>query len=216
MNYLCSPRGYRTTTFVFGIILLCGCAHTNINAYTNPNLSPGMVESVAVMPILGTRFAPRNARELNQSLIEGLKTTNPSVTTVTDVDVVQQMSVDGFSEKWESLIRAYRSTGYLDQDLIRSLDSLLGVDAVVQLEIIDAGEQDGSRKYNSSSREWEVDRGRAYLTVGVIMLSLQDASIIWEATANTTKNSFNSPIAPNVSELFDSASKKILSSIPDM
>lgn len=196
--------------------LISGCAHTRINTYTNPNLSPGMVESVAVMPILGTRFAPRNARELNQSLLEGFEITNPSVTTVSDADVARQMSVDGLVEKWEGLIRAYRSSGYVDQDLIRSLDSLLEVDAVVQLEIIDAGEQNGSGKYNMYNGQWEGDKGQAYLSIGVIMFSLQDASIIWEATATTTKEAYNSGRAPSVSELFNSASKKILSSIPDM
>lgn len=190
----------------FFLILSCASQKATISNYVDPALSSELINSIAVFPMRNARFAPNEAREINQRFAITIHTRNPEIKIFTDDKIVEILNDQNLSDEWSTFIDNYISSGVIDANVLSQIGNALSVDAIIQSEIDNIFQMDGSIGENT---------GTTKVTIRYFMMSVRSGKMLWEASSEgVAKTATTLEEAPSIIDAVNVALSKIIEKLP--
>lgn len=194
-------------------ILLCssfliGCATSSasINTYVDPSYSGSNLQRLAIFPIRNTRLAPSEAQQLNRDLSQAINKRKPSLVIVSSAEAINVLNEKGLADEWARFLDNYNASGIPNAAVLKDIGDALGVDAIIQGEIVNLQQTDGVYGGN---------KGTTRVTVRYSMMGVQSGKLLWEASSDGLRTTATTvEAAPPVIEAIKLAQAKILSTLP--
>jgi hypothetical protein len=192
-------------------LLLCavvGCSVNKgtINTYADQSLQPGTISSVAVFPIKNARLAPSEARQINRKIATAISQARPEINIVSDAEAVEMLNRQGLADDWAVFLDRYVSSGVPDSGELRRIGLALGVDSILQGEMVNIVQQDGA---------FGINKAQTRITVRYSLLGTKDGKVLWEASADGIRGSASTVAeAPPVIEAVNLAVDKVVDNLP--
>ena len=189
-------------------VLFFGCAASSasINTYVNPSFDGTKLNRIAIFPIKNTKIAPSEAQQLNRDLSQAINKRKPSMVIVSSAEVIEILNQKGLADEWARFIDNYNSSGIPNSTLLKDIGEVLGVDALLQGEIVNIQQMDGAYGRN---------KGTTRVTVRYSMMGVSSGKLLWEASSEgfrTTPTTIEQ--APPIIEAIQLAQQKILATLP--
>jgi hypothetical protein len=184
-------------------LALAGCATATINSYTDPNFSAADVKSLAVFPLRNARFAPSDALQITREMTQAIYNKNPAIKIIGAAEAVEILNANGLAEKWADFQRNYAASGIPDGAILREVGAALGVDMILQGEILNIFQQDAASYQYATTR----------VTVHYAMMEVATNKTAWDATSDGIKKGARMS-APPIIEAVRLAQNKILGVLP--
>jgi hypothetical protein len=190
--------------------MLASCAthSATISSYVDPTLQRGLIQSIAVFPVVNTRMAPSEAQQVNRRVSFVIHQRDPQIELMSSVEAIDRLNEYGLADDWAVFLQNYVSSGVPDATVLGEIGSALGVDAIIQGEVLDLYQQDG----DADGR-----KGVTRVTVRFSMLDCLNGKLLWEASSDGRRETAIGGTlahAPPVIEAIQLAVDKILESLP--
>jgi PBP1b-binding outer membrane lipoprotein LpoB len=192
------------------LIFLVSCAtnKATINTYVDPNFSQGEVQNVAVFPIRNTRLAPSESKQINRKISQAIKRENSSIQIMSSSEAIRILNENELSDDWAQFLDDYATSGVPNSNILSEIGSTLGVDAILQGEIVNIFQEDG---------QYGGNRGTTRVTVRFSMLNTNEGNLIWESSSDGIKGTSTTlASAPPIIDAINLAVDKILDSLPNL
>jgi hypothetical protein len=197
----------RFTVWSLAFLALSGCAtsRATIDSYIDPNFSAASVQSIAVFPLRNARLAPSEALQINREITQVINRRNPAIKIIGAAEAVDVLNQHGLAEKWAKFQENYVRSGIPDAAILREVGTALGVDSILQGEIINIYQRDGDNWYY---------RATTRVTVSYVMMSVASNTTTWSATSDGIAEDGYSDVAPPIIDAVRLAQNKILEALP--
>ncbi|MFW6035299.1 MAG: hypothetical protein ACOCRZ_03490 [Halothermotrichaceae bacterium] len=191
-------------TFIF---VLIGCTDkATINTYSDPSFSKNTITKLAVFPMKNTKLAPSESRTINRKIAQGIKDTDPTIEIISASEATKVMNREGLTDKWADFLDDYSSSGVPNTDTLFKVGDALGVDGIMQGEIVNIVQADGHYGWNG---------GVSQVTVRYSILGTDSGKLLWEATSEGRKDTLTTlEDAPPLIEAIMLAQEKIIENLP--
>ena len=183
-----------------------GCSGASIKAYVSPTFMPGMLKSVAILPMQNVKMLPDETRQINNEIIQAFTNKIPSVTIIRPEEAVELLNKASLSDKYAEFLKNYSVSGIPNVNTLKEIGIALKVDAIVQGEVYEIIQSDGI-PYHAA---------KTSLTVRYVMLSTIDGAVLWDAISSANKSLSALDVAPPLIEVIKLACEKVLASLPNM
>lgn len=193
---------------VFTSILFTSCAvsKATLNSYVDPNINNEKITRLAVFPIRNAKFAPSEAQQINRKISMSIAQKNSQIEIMSSNEAINKLNDSNLANTWAVFLDNYSSSGVPDKNVLTEVGDALGIDAIIQGEIVNVFQQDGA--YGSN-------KGTTRVTVRFSMLSTKSGKLLWEASSDGIKGTPTTlESAPPIIEAVDLAVDKILSNLP--
>lgn len=126
-------------------IIFVGCAAStaSLNSYVDPSFSRENISSIAIFPIMNTKFAPSEARQINRKVSQSIVRKNKNINIVSSNEAINLLNKNDLSSEWAIFLDNYNSSGIPDSRLLNAVGEILEVDAILQGEIVNIFQEDG-------------------------------------------------------------------------
>lgn len=195
-------------SFLFSIALFYGCAvsKATLNSYVDPNISNEKITRIAIFPIRNAKFAPSEAQQINRKISMVINQQNSQIKIMSSNEAINKLNENDLASTWAVFLDNYSSSGVPDKNVLYDIGQSLGIDAVIQGEIVNVFQQDGA---------YGINRGTTRVTVRFSMLSTNSGKLLWEASSDGIKGTPTTlESAPAIIEAVDLAVDKILTNLP--
>ena len=187
----------------------CAVNTATINTYVDPSFTPGKIKKVAIFPIRNTNIAPSEGNQLNRKISMAIANANPNIQIMSSAEAVTLINEQDLADDWAMFLRNYVASGILDANKLMQIGRTVGVDAIVQGEIVSVFQRNGM--YGTSQA------GETRVTVRFTMLGVEEGTMIWEASSDgIRKTATTIEKAPPLMEAIALAVDKILRTIPQL
>ncbi|MCH8315453.1 MAG: hypothetical protein IIA64_05725 [Planctomycetes bacterium] len=192
---------------VIGLVATgCSIKRATLNQFVDPSFGPGTISSVAVFPIKNTRLAPSEAQQINRKISQAIHARSPGLEIMSSAEATRKLNSAGLVETWANFIDDYVTGGIPNATDLRTIGRALGVDAIMQGEIVSVQQRDGAYGYT---------RGSTRVTVRFSMLGTKDAKLLWESSSDGIRATATTmDVAPPVIEAITLAVDKICENLP--
>lgn len=200
----------KKSVVVLFFILISACAthKGSVNSFVDPSFTDTKIARLAVFPIRNTRAAPAESRQINRRVALELRAQNPRVELVNEVEASSLIDGAGLGEDWASFVTGFAASGIPDVEKISGIGSAIGVDAILQGELVSVQQTDGVYGVNS---------GTTRVTVRYTLLDARDGRLLWETSAEGRRQTATTlQSAPPVIEAVELAVEKILENLPPL
>lgn len=190
------------------LFVLTGCAvsKATINTYTDPNFSAEKISTLAIFPILNSKFAPSESQQINRKVATAINQRNPSISIMSSNEAINKLNEMGMANKWAQFLDNYSSSGVPDKNFLIEIGNALGIDAIMQGDIVKISQEDGSYGRNA---------GTTRVTVRFTMLSTRSGKLLWEASSDGIKGTATTlESAPPIIQAVELAVDKVLKTLP--
>lgn len=187
------------------LVTSCAISRGTINSYIDPTYTKGSVKTVAVFSIRNARFAPSEARQINKKIIRALHAKNPGIKIVSPSMALRIINKHNLADEWSDYIEDYYTGGIPNRELLLKVSKALKVDAVMQGQLINISQRDGSVGAKGMTR----------VTITYSVVVAQTAKPVWEVSSDGIRGTATAnDIAPPLVEAVNIAIDKISKSIP--
>jgi len=193
--------------FVFVALVTSACATSKgtINSYVDPNFSAKNIKKIAVFPLRNARLAPSEALQINREITQAIQKNNPEIQIIGASESVDILNEKGLAEQWAKFLENYATSGIPDAGILHDIGTALGVDHILQGEIINVYQQDGDGWYICANTR---------ITIHYAMLSIASNKTVWDASSDGIKNGGYYDSAPPIIDSVRLAQNKILEVLP--
>ena len=190
------------SVFVVG----CAVSSATLNSYTEPGFTPSSIAHIAVFPMRNVMVAPGQAEALDSAVVRAIKRRTPSIAIVTPSEVTNILNQKGLADKWARFLDSYETGGIPNASALKDIGKALGVDAIIQGEINNIQQINGSFMSNT---------GVTFVKVHYFMIDVQSSSLLWQASSNALRTTSTTvEAAPPIIQAIHLAEQKILSALP--
>ena len=186
--------------------LQCMIRRATIDTYVDANYGPGVVHKVAIFPIVNARLAASEAQQINRKVSTEIHRKNPGILIMSSAEATQILNEHSLASDWATFLNNYVSSGVPDATVLSRIGRTLGVDAIIQGELVNIFQQDGA---------FGLGKGTTRVTVRFSMLGVEDGKLLWEASSDgiiIMKRVFDP--APAVIDAVRLAVDKIIQQLP--
>lgn len=193
-----------------GVGMLTACAtHTaSLSSYVSPAFQPGLLQSVAVFPMRNIRLAASEAQQINRRVSVVISQRELQIELVSPVEATARLNEHGLADDWAVFLLNYESSGVPDATVLTEIGEALGVDAIIQGEVLDVYQQDGDADGRT---------GVTRVAIRFSMLDCLNGTLLWEASSEGRRETAiggTSAHAPPVIEAIELAVDRILETLP--
>lgn len=195
---------------LFAVISIAGCAVNKgtINSYNEPTYEGGTITSIAIFSLRGAQFAPSEARTVNREITRAMASKNPNLEIIPPSEAQRKINSSDFAERWSDFVEDYYTSGLANQEILAQASEVLGVDAIMQGQLL--------RLYQVDGDGW-TQKGTTRVTVSYSILQTSTAKTVWEVSADGVKrNALEFAEAPTVIDSLELAIDKIKVNIPKL
>lgn len=189
-------------------IFVSGCAISKgtINSFVEPTYEIGSIQKVAVFSVRNARFAPSEARQINKQIIQSLVAKNPEIEIVSPSEALRKINESNLAEKWADFVEDYYTSGIANRSILASVNKILGVDAVLQGQLLNVYQVDGDC--------WQ-RKGQTRITISFSVIENETAKTVWEASSDGIKgNATACAAAPPIADALSLAITKVTENMP--
>ncbi|OCL28483.1 hypothetical protein U472_00940 [Orenia metallireducens] len=192
--------------YVLLLLLVMGCQSATINTYSDPSFNKNKITKVAVFPIRNTRLAPSESMQINRKIMQGINSKNPSIEIVSAQKALEILNQQKLADDWADFLEDYSISGFPNGEILFRIGDALGVDAIIQGEIVNMYQVDG---------RWGNNSGETRVTVRYTMLGVDSGKTLWEASSDGIKTTATTlGKAPALIEAINLAQDKIIQNLP--
>lgn len=190
---------------LLAVMLGGGCAHRpgSLETYTTPELRQQAISSVALMPIRDIWLTPEEGGKLDGVLAQMVENEYPQIRVRDAGEVSNLLDQLTLKTRWQNYYDDYSIRGVPDTALIALVGEALGVDAIIQGELVDVRlsaasnqevlenlpPQDRTELPDSSARPIS---GTVNVQFSMAMFGVGVRDLVWQASAGgETKTSDN-------------------------
>lgn len=186
----------------------CATHKGSVNSFVDPSFTATRINSVAVFPIRNTRAAPSEARQINRRVALELRAQNPNVKLINETEASALIDEAGLGDDWASFVTGFAASGIPDVQKISAIGEAIGVDTILQGELVSVQQSDGVVGGNP---------GTTRVTVRYTLLDARDGRLLWETSAEGRRQTATTlQSAPPVIEAVEIAVEKILQNLPPL
>jgi len=194
---------------VTGILLaLTGCTtpKATIDSYLDPGYARGTITKLAIFPIRNAELSPAESQQVNREIAMGIARKDSSIVIVGPTEAVRLLNEHDLANTWARFLDTYASTGIPDANTLSQVGEALGVDAILQGEVLDVLQRDG--EYGSHS-------GETRITLRFSMLSVNQGAMVWQASSEGRAKTLTTiERAPPLIEAIRASVDRIITSLP--
>mgnify|MGYP006296626621 FL=1 len=192
---------------IVGMFVLSGCYEdSTINTYSDPSFSKDSITKLAVFPMQNTRLAPGESRQINRSISQGIHNVDSGIEIMSATEATNILNEEGLTDEWADFLENYASSGVPNTNTLFKVGDALNVDGIMQGEIVDVYQSDGTYGGN---------RAISRVTVRYSILGTDAGKLLWEATSRGSKETATTlEDAPPLIEVIQLAQDKILENLP--
>jgi hypothetical protein len=174
--------------------------------YIDPNYGAGQIQSVAVFPMRNANFAPSEARQINRKISTFINQQNPEIEIFGAAESIEKLNEADMADEWARFLDNYTSSGVPNVNSLKMFGDILGVDAIIQGEVVNIFQQDG--RYGSN-------KGTTRVTIRFSMLGTTSGKVLWEASSDGISGTVTTvESAPPLIDAVNLAMDKILKNMP--
>lgn len=186
----------------------CAGSSASISQYNAPNFSGARIDSVAVFPIRNASAAPAEAQQLNRRISQAVHQKSPNVGIVGPNASIERLNDNELADDWGDFYEDYATTGVPNSATLEKVGDALGVDAILQGELVGLRQVDG---------QYGGNKGTTNVTVRFSLLGTEDGSRLWEASSEAEKTTATTlEDAPPMIEAINLAVDKLISNMPPL
>src|SRR6185437_6233426 len=127
---------------------------------------------------------------------------NDSIRIMSSVEAVNVLNQHALADSWAAFLANYVSSGVPDANTLHTIGAALGVDAIIQGEVVNVYQRDGA---------FGRQKGQTRVTVRFTMLDCRDGKAVWEASSDGVKGTATTMgEAPPIIDAVKLAMEKIL------
>ena len=196
--------------FTFLLLLFSGCAsnQATFDSFVDPSFSEGQIRKIAMFPIRNNKFAPSEAQQINRKMAMAINQKNPNIEIMSNSEAIKILSDNDLTDVWARFMENYTNTGIPDPKVLAKIGMALGVDAILQGEIVNVFQQDGKFAFGGN-------KGITKVSVRFSMLGTKSGKLLWEASSEGFKDTATTlDKAPPIIEVINLAIDKIVSNLP--
>jgi len=192
---------------LFVVVLLAGCyEEATINTYSDPSFDENTITKLAIFPIKNTKIAPGESRTINRKIAQGIHKSAPNIEIMSSNEAVNKLNEEGLADDWAQFLANYNSSGVPNSKMLFKIGDALNVDGIMQGEIVNVQQSDGSYGYSS---------GTTRVTVRYSILGVDSGKLLWEASSDgIRKTATTMEDAPPLIEAILLAQEKIMDNLP--
>jgi hypothetical protein len=206
MNWGGNMRYRIILVLLLGILISCATRKATLDMYVDPNYGTGQIHSVAVFPIRNAKFAPSEARQINRKISTFINRQNSEIEILGAAESIEKLNEADMADEWARFLDNYTSSGVPNVNSLKDFGGILGVDAIIQGEVVNIFQQDG--RYGSN-------KGTTRVTVRFSMLGTQEGKVLWEASSDGIAGTATTvQSAPPIIDAVNLAMEKILKNMP--
>lgn len=202
-------HGFLSLATLFSACFLSsGCATSNadIKTYLDPGFTKTAFRRIAVFPIRDRRITAKEARQLNKEFSEAIGKKNPSIVIVGPEEAKKVLNDNGLADQAIRFEDHYYSDVLPSPGTLKTIGQTLGVDAILQGEIVDFQQTDGV---------FDRNKGKTRVTVHYSMTGMASGKLQWEASSDGSVTTLTTAeLAPPIIYAIQSAQEKILTVLP--
>ncbi|MBU2444356.1 MAG: DUF4136 domain-containing protein [Bacteroidetes bacterium] len=193
--------------FLIAILFIsCAVSKATLNSYVDPNITNEKILKLAIFPIRNAKFAPSEAQQINRKISMAINQQNSQIEIMSSNEAINKLNENDLASTWAVFLDNYSSSGVPDKNVLYDVGQSLGIDAIIQGEIVNVFQQDGA---------YGINKGTTRVTVRFSMLSTNSGKLLWEASSDGIKGTPTTlESAPPIIEAVDLAVDKILSNLP--
>ncbi|QTL99123.1 hypothetical protein GM661_14740 [Iocasia frigidifontis] len=199
---------------LLGIFLLSGCYdRATINTYSDPSFSKNTITRLAIFPMKNVNLTAGESRAINRGIAKGIHQINPNIEIMSTVEIIQILNKQGLTSEWSAFLEDYASTGVPNTETLFKIGDVLGVDGLMQGEIVNVYQENSH--YGVNQKAPSVKLGVARVTVRYSTFGTDSGKLLWEATSdgiNKTGITFSDD--PSLIEAVMLAQQKIIENLP--
>jgi hypothetical protein len=150
------------------------------------------------------RLGPQLAIDLNRGIVQGLASRNTQLKIVGPAEAQEKLSSAGLVETYSQFLRDYGTSGLLNKAALAKIGEALGVDAILQGDILQLEQQDGYPYHPAYTK----------LVLRYSLISLRSGVLLWEISVAARKEKTALNKAPEIEEVVPIAQKTLLAQIP--
>jgi hypothetical protein len=192
--------------FVVFVLVLVGCVTSTatIDSYTDPNFSAVNIKSMTVFPLRNARLAPSEALQINREITQAINKKNPANKIIGSSEAVEILNSKGLAEQWAKFQENYATSGIPDAGILREVGAALGVDMILQGELVNIFQRDGDGWTYATTR----------VTIHYAAMDVAVNKTVWDATSDGIARKSVSSEAPPIIDAGRLAQNKILEVLP--
>lgn len=190
------------------LLFISGCAvnRASLNQFTDESFNSGLIHKLAIFPIRNVKIVPSEAQQLNRKISMAIHEKNPNIEILGPSESVDILNDNDLADAWGNFLDYYISSGIPNRNTLQEIGSALKVDAILQAEIVNVFQADGSYGGN---------KGTTRVTVRLSMLGTKKGKLLWEASSEGVKGTATTlEGAPPLMDAIDLAVDKLLLNIP--
>jgi hypothetical protein len=184
----------------------CAASSANIKTYVDPAFASTTIHRLAVFPLRNRRLTAVEARELYRDLSQAIVKKAPSIVIVSSAQAMKVLNESGLADQGARFHDNYFSGDLPNSSILKRVGHSLGVEAIIQGEIVNIQLTDGVYRGN---------KGTTRVSLRYSMVGVESGKVLWEASSDgsvTTVTTLES--APPIIDAVFSAQKKILTTLP--
>lgn len=191
-------------------LLMTACSshpYETTRTYTDPSLAARHVSAIALFPVREAPIAESESIEMNRQIVEALEHKNPGLRVVGPPEVVETLNRKHLVEDYAKYLAVRSQTGISNNDILREVGEALGVDAIMQGNLVELQQRDGTGLSGLPAN--------TTLTLRYSIVSTSDAALLWEISEEIRKqSSSNFGSAPRLRDVLPEAVAKVTANLP--
>lgn len=190
-----------------GLLTACTSSRVTIDSYIDPAYSRAQIRSVAVLPVANPAFSPGEALELNRRVTMAIAARNSALRVLGAGEVVTALNQHNLAGPLGAFLDNFATSGIPDSSLLQRVGQALGVDVLIQGQLLNVLRQDGRAGFAATPATTRV-------TVRFVMLDCRLGRMIWQASSEGTRLKSGFSSAAPLIEAVNPAIDKILATLP--
>ena len=191
----------------FGFLVLltsCGPTHQT-RTYTAPSIGTKMISSLAILPVRNAPIAQSESIQMNRELTQAVQRKNPTLSILGPVEAVERLNEQNLVEDYDRYIVGLAQSGIPNKAILARIGAALGVDAIMQGQILGLAQQDGG---------WGGRYPSTTFSLRYSIVSTGDGLVLWEIVEEIRKTRSAGISAPSLQKVLPDAIQVVIQRIP--
>ena len=184
-----------------------GCTTThNTRTYTDPSIGTKKISSLAILPVLNAPLAQSESIRMNRELAQAVSRRNPSLQILGPAESVEKLNSSGLVEDYDRYVVGLAQSGIPNKATLAKIGVALGVDAIMQGQLLGLHQQDGQFGWR---------QGSTTFALRYSIVSTRDGMLLWETVEEIRKRRQTTlSSSPQLQEVLPEAMQAVMQSIP--
>ena len=199
------PKQIRLLAAFGFLVLLAACTSHETRTYSAPSVGTKLISSLAILPVRNAPIAQSESIQMNRELTQAVQRKNPTLSILGPVEAVERLNEQNLVEDYDRYIVGLAQSGIPNKAILARIGAALGVDAIMQGQILGLAQQDGG---------WGGRYPSTTFSLRYSIVSTGDGLVLWEIVEEIRKTRSAGISAPSLQKVLPDAIQVVIQRIP--